>query len=97
MNIKPQLSCLMIWILGILLTFLFFFLNSRVLQNSVIRKKYVVYSWSRFQSWMRTNPKLKEIGDENEHNKENNIEKRNPLGLYAVWHFGDKVDFFFFS
>lgn len=43
---------------------------------------------------MRTDPKLKEIGNDGEFYKKNNIEERTHLGLYAVWHFGDKVDFF---
>lgn len=38
MNIKPQLSCLTIWILGVLLDFLLFSLNPRVLQNAVVTK-----------------------------------------------------------
>lgn len=33
---------------------------------------------------MRTDPKLKEIQDKNEYKKENNIEERTHLGLYAV-------------
>lgn len=43
---------------------------------------------------MRTDPKLKEIGNKDESYKKNNIEERTHLGLYAVWHFGDKVEFF---
>lgn len=33
---------------------------------------------------MRTDPKLKEIGNDGEFYKKNNIEERTHLGLYAV-------------
>lgn len=44
---------------------------------------------------MRTDPKLEEIGNKDESYKKNNTEKNPHLGLYVVWHFGDKVNFIF--
>lgn len=63
-----------------------------MLQNSVITKKYTVYSWPRFQSWMRTVPK--ETENEDESHKKNKIEGKTHWGLHAIWHFGDKGDGF---
>lgn len=75
---------------NLLFSFSFYFLNYTMLQNSVITKniyKYIVYSFPRFQKWMKTDSVPNETGNRDESYKKNNTEERTHLRLYEVWPF----------